>query len=144
MISVSERQQDLFALDYKNEFSLCHCISEDLAMRKGIAVLFREKFGGIDHLRRQNKSVGDVAIIESGSCAIYNLITKSKYWHKPTYTDLEKSLTSMKFDMQSRGVSKVAMPRIGCGLDGLSWNLVKDIISRVFADTGKEIVVCIK
>lgn len=33
--------------------SLAHCISEDCRMGKGIAVLFKEKFGGVNELLHQ-------------------------------------------------------------------------------------------
>ena len=33
--------------------SLAHCISEDVRMGKGIAVLFKNKFGGVQDLLRQ-------------------------------------------------------------------------------------------
>lgn len=39
---------------------------------------------------------------------------------------------------------KLAMPRIGCGLDKLEWSKVKAIIEEVFADTDVEILVCVK
>ena len=36
--------------------SLAHCVSEDLAMGKGVAKLFKEKFGGVSVLRAQGVS----------------------------------------------------------------------------------------
>jgi hypothetical protein len=33
--------------------SLGHCVSEDLAMRKGVATYFREMFGSIEELKAQ-------------------------------------------------------------------------------------------
>ena len=33
--------------------SLAHCISEDIRMGKGIAVIFKNKFGGIQDLKNQ-------------------------------------------------------------------------------------------
>lgn len=38
-------------------------------------------------------------------------------------------------------VTKVALPRIGCGLDGLEWDKVKDILHEVFGNESVEIVV---
>ena len=34
--------------------SLCHCVSRDFRLGKGIAKLFREKFGRIDELKRSH------------------------------------------------------------------------------------------
>lgn len=36
-------------------YSMAHCVSEDMAMGKGIAVLFKKKFGGVDQLKAQSK-----------------------------------------------------------------------------------------
>jgi hypothetical protein len=41
------------------------------------------------------------------------------------------------------GITKVAMPRIGCGLDRLQWGIVREIILEVFEDTDLEIVICV-
>lgn len=39
------------------------------------------------------------------------------------------------------GVTKLAIPRIGCGLDGLQWDKVKDQLYEIFSDGTFEIVV---
>ena len=137
-----EESQDLFKLDYKNEWCLCHCISKDLAMGKGIAVMFKQLFGGVDELRSQNLGVGDVGVLKSFSCEIYYLITKPRYFNKPTYQDLEKTLASMRAMMIYHNQTKLAMPMIGCGLDMLEWSRVCDLIQKVFAGSGIEILVC--
>ncbi|WP_374017833.1 hypothetical protein ABU162_27665 [Paenibacillus thiaminolyticus] len=40
------------------------------------------------------------------------------------------------------GITALAMPQIGYGLDKLQWGKVREIIKEVFADTDIEIVVC--
>lgn len=39
--------------------SLAHCISADARMGKGIAVIFKKKFGGVDEI----KSQGNILIV---------------------------------------------------------------------------------
>jgi O-acetyl-ADP-ribose deacetylase (regulator of RNase III) len=72
------------------------------------------------------------------------LITKEKYWNKPTYETLRQSLESMKQEMLffDGMVTKLAIPKIGCGLDRLQWDKVKEIIKDVFNDMEVEILVC--
>lgn len=41
-----------------------------------------------------------------------------------------------------QGITELAMPRIGCGLDRLKWEKVSVIIQNTFAETDIEIVVC--
>ena len=57
-------------------------------------------------------------------------------------------MTSTLYDMkklyEKNGVSKLAMPKIGCGLDKLDWKDVKQQIMYCFQDTDIEILVCIK
>jgi hypothetical protein len=42
---------DLFSAP--SNVSLAHCVSKDMAMSKGIAKLFRDKFGQINELKKQ-------------------------------------------------------------------------------------------
>jgi hypothetical protein len=46
-----EKQGDLFGC--VPHVSLAHCVSADMAMGKGVAVLFKKTFGGVDDLKRQ-------------------------------------------------------------------------------------------
>ena len=39
-------------------------------------------------------------------------------------------------------IKRLAMPKIGCGLDKLKWEDVSKIIKDVFSDTDIEIIVC--
>ena len=44
---------------------------------------------------------------------------------------------------RGEGITKIAMPRIGCGLDGLNWQDVKKALQDVFDNTDIEILVCV-
>ena len=41
----------------------------------------------------------------------------------------------MKEHAVKNQVKKIAMPKIGCGLDRLEWDTVSDLIMNVFLDT---------
>ncbi len=73
---------------------------------------------------------------------VYYLITKPKYNDKPTYDSLTASLQAMRSHMEAFKVTSVSMPEIGCGLDGLQWNRVFDILVAVFTGSGMTINVC--
>ena len=73
---------------------------------------------------------------------MFNLITKSKYYSKPTYDDLRASLECMKGLVIENEVKKLAMPKIGCGLDRLQWGKVREMIKEIFGDLDIEIRVC--
>lgn len=84
---------------------------------------------------------GGVAILKDNDRYIYYMVTKELAYHKPTYQTLSSSLWAMKEHMMANGVTHLALPRIGCGLDGLMWNKVKDLLNEIFVDVSVEIVV---
>lgn len=143
---ITEVKQDLFTVP-KN-YILVHCISADFTMGAGIAKEFTKR-GVKDWLQNHSlitdREVGKcVVTFETGWVAEFNLITKEKYWQKPTYDTLKTALEDSKrvCNLVERDGLKLAMPKIGCGLDKLKWDKVKQIIKEVFTDTDIEILVC--
>ena len=134
-----EELKDLFSVP--NNYYLAHCISSDYALGAGIAVEFNKRFNMRKKLQEKHHSkweYGECVLIER----ILNLITKEKYWHKPTYKSITEALTNMKEICLANNINKIAMPIIGCGLDRLKWEKVSEIIQQVFKDTDIEILVC--
>lgn len=134
-------QGDLFKLE--NEYPLAHCISADFKLGLGIALEFDKRYKMGSKLRARYTVDGKVP-----QCIrvdnTYNLVTKSKYWHKPTYKTLGDSLILMRDQMLNRGENKVAIPKIGCGLDKLQWGAVLELINNIFKDTDIEVRVRLK
>ena len=134
---------DLFESDEK--YTLVHCISADCAMGAGIAKTFDDRMPKMKKLLkrtiRENNMQGYFAILYQGERNVINLITKERYWHKPTYSSLKTSLLNAKNIAIRNDIKYLAMPVIGCGLDRLQWSKVSVIIKEVFADTDIEIVV---
>ena len=127
MKNIIEISGDLFT----SKNSLCHCISNDKEMGKGIAVSFKKLFGKPDI----TNGIGTVSIIQENERFIYNLVTKSRYFHKPTYESLKSCLIEMKNHAIENNVKNIDMPRIGCGLDRLEWKIVKKNIQEIFEET---------
>jgi len=115
--------------------SLAHCVSEDLEMGKGIAVEFKNRFGHVDDLQAQNAKPGGLAVLSYNNDFIYYLVTKEKYYGKPTYETLLSSLLEMKLHAAKHKVKSISMPKIGCGLDRLEWPEVEKMLLAVFKDT---------
>ncbi|KAJ3660383.1 hypothetical protein Zmor_004833 [Zophobas morio] len=137
---VREVFSDLF--DAPEDYSLAHCVAEDMNMGSGIAVQFRHKFKRVDDLLNQYQSKGGLAILTDKDRYIYYLVTKTYSTGKPTYATLFSSLKCLKKHVVEKRVQKIAMPRIGCGLDRLDWPNVKFMVEFVFRDVDVEIVVC--
>ncbi len=118
-----------------NTDSLAHCVAEDMNMGRGIAVIFKEKFGNVDKLLKQSPKTGSMVYLKTNKRYIYYLVTKKRSYGKPTLRTLEESLQSLKKHALSVEIKCIAMPKIGCGLDQLDWSDVKNLINRVFEDT---------
>lgn len=139
----TENTQDLFTVS--KDYVLVHCISADFALGAGIAKIFRDKGVRAELLSKYETSVPGTALLTTatGWAGEINLVTKALYWHKPTYNSLRTALLRAKHNIIiPNGYTKLAMPRIGCGLDKLLWARVKAILCEIFADTDIEIIVC--
>lgn len=121
-----------------------HCISRDYALGAGIAVEFDKRYDMRNRLLKlaeEKPETLDEKCIEVEN--VFNLITKEKYWEKPSYNSLEESLLEMKEKLsKNKNIKKLVMPKIGCGLDRLSWDKVEPMVQEIFKDLDIEIVVC--
>lgn len=125
--------------------SLAHCVGADLTMGAGIAVMFKKKFGKMDELKKQNIEKGGVAVLKDEGRFIYYLVTKDKsgFYSKPTYQALEMSLEAMRGHMNENDVKELCIPQIGCGIDGMEWPKVEEVLRRVFEKCDIQITVYI-
>lgn len=146
-MTYDEQYRDLFSVS--DDFYLAHCISADLAMGKGIAVQFNRIFNMRNRLFSQfgTHFVTEWDSGNHGFCIredrVFNLITKRNYWDKPTYENLESALIEMKEQMKFLNYKNLAMPKIGCGLDGLEWYKVSNMITDIFKNEDVNILICI-
>lgn len=124
----------------KQGIPVAHCIASDLRMGAGIAVEMQKKFGLRGKLRATGFSLKAPTCVFIGG--VFNLITKRKSSSKPTYESMRVALCCMRKCAESAGVSTIAMPRIGCGLDRLSWPKVRELIKDVFKGNDIRIIVC--
>jgi hypothetical protein len=122
---------------FSSKNNLAHCVSKDFKMGKGIAVEFKKRFGRVEELKGHNCNVGKVTFlyIPDQDRFIYYLITKEKYYEKPTLQTLRSSLISLKDLMIKHNKTTLSIPKIGCGLDRLLWEDVESLIKEVFSNT---------
>ncbi|TFG05658.1 MAG: hypothetical protein EU536_01335 [Promethearchaeota archaeon] len=134
-----EKQQDLFTVNL-DEWIPVHCISMDCKMSAGIAVTMRKRFnlGEMAH-HPPEELTPPTCLFFNG---VMNLITKKKYWQKPTYESLKTALLCLKNLCNDHQITKIVMPRIGSGLDRLSWSKVRQILKEMFQDTEIIIQIC--
>jgi O-acetyl-ADP-ribose deacetylase (regulator of RNase III) len=139
-MTITIEKRDLFTVP--QGYYLAHCISADFALGAGIAKKFDEVYNMRFKLFREYDMYeyegGDALLIDN----VYNLVTKKKCYHKPTYESVREALEIMKDLMDFNSTTKLAMPKIASGLDRCDWNKVYDIICEVFEDTDVEILIC--
>lgn len=147
-MTYKEEVRDLFSVS--EDYFLAHCISADFALGKGIAAEFAKRFDTKKNLQTMypdyinkwhQKKYKAGCILD---CRVFNLITKERYFQKPTYESISHALELMRLMAKENGITKIAMPMIGCGLDRLSWDKVSEIIKKTFEDEEIEILVCKK
>ncbi|XP_065217185.1 uncharacterized protein LOC135843285 [Planococcus citri] len=148
LLTLEEANEDIFLQG--PSFALAHCVSQDLRMSAGIARDFVRHFGGREMLLTQPHNVGEVATLKrkvegtvsQGHYIIFCVVTKIHYYDKPTYKDFSLGIQNLARECTRRKIKKLAIPRIGCGLDQLDWGQVRPIIVREFREIPINIKVC--
>lgn len=137
--SLKETRADL--LSVSNEYYIAHSISGDFTLGAGVAKQIDKKFNIKHKLKAyygDHETKSKAILIDN----VFNLVTKPTRYDKATYSNLTKALKDMKGQAILLNISKIAMPRISSGMDGLKWLKVKSIVIDTFKDTNIEVLVC--
>lgn len=139
-MTITTINNDLFTMP--QGFYLAHCVNAHFELGAGIAKAFNSVYNMRAKLLKRYDSYmyhgGDALLVDN----VFNLVTKNTRWDHPTYDSLREALEVMKEYMEFLDVTKLAMPKIGCGLDRLAWDEVYEIIREVFEDMDVDIVIC--
>lgn len=124
---------------------IAHCISCDCAMGAGVVIPIRNKYPGlkdacIKYVQSTKDPLGTAFRYETDYGVCYNLFTKRDV--RANYLTLQhRYLTALRFSlidlreqMKNHNETKLAIPKIGAGLDRCNWEDVKAIIEDVFKD----------
>ena len=142
-----EEKRDITTVDTTGVI-IAHCIAADLSWGGGIApVIIRDMYNAELQCRYKcstnpNGFTGDLQpgmamTVGTEKGTFVNLITKAHSWDKPTYLTLTNSLKMFRqyLAMNFAEPKVIVMPKIGCGLDRLEWEVVSEIIKGVFSET---------
>lgn len=140
-----EKYADLFDIDDPDVWFI-QCISADFACGKGIAVEFNKRFNTKQELQ---KSYRPNVWNGNGYCLatshVLNLVTKAKYYMKPSEKTMRTALEMLCDIVVAYGIKSIAMPKIGCGLDQMDWIIVKGLVQKIFGNIDNlNITVCCK
>lgn len=138
-----EKHMDLFDIKDPSVW-FAQCISADFACGKGIAVEFNKRFNTKQELQKSYRSN---VWSGNGYCLatshVLNLVTKAKYYMKPSEKTMRTALEALRDIVIAYGIKSIAMPKIGCGLNQMEWVVVCCMIQQIFTDINDlEIVVC--
>jgi O-acetyl-ADP-ribose deacetylase (regulator of RNase III) len=110
-------------------------------MGRGIALQFRKAF---PENFKAYKSVCDKKQLHPGAMLVYdlnrfqnpryiiNFPTKRHWKGKSKLEDIKSGLESLVQEISKRNIRSIAIPPLGCGLGGLDWAQVKQIIEKAF------------
>jgi len=129
---------DILKADTEALVNTVNCVG---VMGRGIALQFRKAFPGNF---KAYKSACDKKQLHPGMMFVYdlnrfqnpryviNFPTKRHWKGKSKIEDIESGLEALVWEIRKRNIRSVAIPPLGCGLGGLDWNHVKQIIEKAF------------
>lgn len=113
-------------------------------MGKGLALDFKNKFP--DNFKKYRKycksgefTVGKLLIISENNKKIVNFPTKLHWKNKSEINYILEGLEKLKTAIEKYNIKSIAMPKLGCGLGGLDWNIVYSEITKWHNQLDKQI-----
>jgi O-acetyl-ADP-ribose deacetylase (regulator of RNase III) len=112
-------------------------------MGKGIALQFKQAFPvNFDKYARACRAgvvkPGSMFIVELGTLEapqyIVNFPTKRDWRNKSRLSDIQEGLNALLSDVKRLNIRSIAIPPLGCGNGGLSWDDVRPLIVDTFSD----------
>lgn len=111
-------------------------------MGKGIAYQFRRAFPAMyedyqQRCKRGDIRPGSVTIFREKGRLIVNFPTKRHWRGQSRLEDIEAGLQALRELIEKEGIQHIALPPLGCGNGGLSWNDVRPAIERHLGDLAR-------
>ena len=88
-------------------------------MGKGLALEF---------CKDNSFDIGKLLIVKENNKSIINFPTKKHWKNKSELDYIIQGLEKLKIAIEKYNINSVAFPKIGCGLGGLDWNIVLDLL----------------
>ena len=129
---------DILKADAEALVNTVNCVG---VMGRGIALQFRKAF---PENFKVYKSTCNKKQLHPGMMFVYdlnrfqnpryviNFPTKRHWKGKSKIEDIESGLEALVQEVSKRNIRSIAIPPLGCGLGGLDWTQIKQIIEKVF------------
>lgn len=135
MISYMVPGSDIFKSTCQAITNPVNCVG---VMGRGLALQFKVRYPQnflayqkACHLRQLILG-GDSFLFEEKGKLIVNFPTKGHWREVSQLTKILDSLSHLRRQLEDRNITSVAIPPLGCGLGGLKWIQVSQVIERVF------------
>jgi len=143
MSTFTEHTGNLFDSDAK---ALGHGVNIEGRMGAGIAVAFRNADLGMYEAYRQEcwsgrLRAGTMFAYPSSNRWVYNIASQDLPGHHARLDWLDTGVRAALAHARNHAVDSLALPRIGCGIGGLSWDEVSTVLARAAAQSGVKLEV---
>ncbi len=104
-------------------------------MGAGLALEFKKRYPEMFDLykfrcRTGHVAIGQLDLHEGKDKWILNFPTKYRYDDNSKYHYLFAGLDAVNHTVKDYGITSIAFPKLGCGLGGLDWTVVKAIMTE--------------
>lgn len=123
-------------------YSTAHCVGKDMIMGAGIAKKIKEKLNLNTTELRQNCQVTSIVPLKVNEDFLLNMVTKNKSNELPNWHDFKQTIKKLQEVCKKLKIQKLAIPKIGCGLDMFKWPNVMKLLKSVFYHSDTEVYVC--
>ncbi|XP_059472290.1 uncharacterized protein LOC132194803 [Neocloeon triangulifer] len=136
-MDIAEAEEDVVA----------HLVGANLKNTKGAAKALIDKFGAIN-APGSNIRIGSIVMQSiEGDRAIWHVASKERTGDKKHknpgrfYRNEVAALTALHDKMREQKLQKIAITKLGAGLDGIPWKFTKQKLREIFADDDVTLVV---
>ena len=92
-------------------------------------------FAVYEYLCKSNRFVlGDCLVVKDGDHTVFNLATQYYPGSDASYKAVRDAAWRMSWEANDRGIDKIKTVRMGAGIGGLDWDLVKKELEAVPSD----------
>lgn len=116
---------------------LAYAVSADLNFTVGLPKLFNDTFQ-LEY-KIDDPKVGDAIVVGN----TVSLIVKDGVYDKVDISDLCCALQNLRTQCEEVGITRLAMPKICCGNNGMKWKEVKSAIRGIFKGSNVFIMICV-
>lgn len=136
---IKECEDDIFSLDVDAIVNPVNCVG---VMGGGLALEFKNRYPinftayktACDNKMLVPGNLFTVKISDLGVKYLINFPTKKHYKNPSRIEYINKGLIALKEFVDISSIETLGLPAIGCGLGGLSYDVVKKCIEKEFKD----------